>query len=722
VPLSDSDSIPMIYRSARWALAAGLLVSTSALFAQVTNRPVVPSPRPTAADARAATGPSHSDEIVDAFKLADADIDSVLQAIETYTGKTVLHPTALPTGTYSIRINRPIPKSELILALETLLFQNNVGVVPMGDRFLKVVPLAAARTEAPELIEGSTLDLPPSGKIATKVFQLEFQRASEIFAGGPTGGLQSLLSLNIGGGVVVLDKANSAIITDSISNLQRIERLLNTLDRPFVKGFVPKFYNLNNATAADVVSKLHALLTGPLQAQIGSATSYQSDDRTNKVIVIADEREIPFFDDLISKMDVPSQLGASIDVIYLKHADAATLQPILAQLISGQIAAQQKAKTVAPQPGALTVVDRMNPNPAPTPAAPTAAPATPKAEMGTGQFSQTVSAQADERSNSIIVTGNRDDIRLMHALVEKLDQAVAQVRIQVIIAEVTLSDTDISGIQSLGLTVGQNSAGATKVLSFAGSAVGSGGSPNGTSIAGWDFTSGTVNPFAVTAALQSAGNGSKSLVHVLSAPVIMTAHGKPGMVTVGEQVPIITGGQSTIATTGTTPIQSTTTSYTNIAIEMDVTPLIGDNGDVQMTIDQKVDDIISNTVIDGNDQPVIGHREAKTFVTVKDGQMLVLGGMQRTSKSSTQSKIGFLYEIPILSQILGSHTDDLERTELLFFIRPVIVTPEQGTEDTMKRVYEMSNRDQIEGFLKNPAPPPQSKLQNFLDRFKTKDN
>jgi general secretion pathway protein D len=713
----------MTYRSACLALAAGYLFSASAIFAQVTNRPVVPTPRPTAADARAATGAAHADEMVDAFKLADADIDSVLQAIETYTGKTVLHPTALPTGTYSIRINRPIPKSELIQALETLLFQNNVGVVPLGDRFLKVVPLAAARTEAPELIDGSTLDLPPSGKIATKVFQLQFQRASEIFAGGPTGGLQSLLSLNIGGGVVVLDKANSAIITDSITNLQRVERLLKELDQPFVKNFVPKFYTLNNATAADVVTKLHALLTGPLQSQIGSATTYQSDDRTNKVIVIADPREIPFFDDLIAKMDVASQLSPSIDVIYLKHADAATLAPILANLITGQIAAQQKAKTVSPRPGDLAVVDRMNPNPAPTPAAATAAPGAPaKIEMGTGQFSQSVTAVADERSNSIVVTGNRDDIRLMHGLIEKLDRAVAQVRIQVIIAEVTLSDTDISGIQSLGLTVGQNSAGATKVLTFAGSSVGSGGSPPGTSVAGWDFTNGIVNPFSVTAALQNAGNGSKSLVHVLSAPVIMTAHGKPGMVTVGQQVPIITGGQSSVGASTTGLVQSETTSYTNIAIEMDVTPLIGDNGDVQMTIDQKVDDIISDTTIDGNAQPVIGHREAKTFVTVKDGQMLVLGGMQRTSKSSVQSKIGFLYEIPILSQILGSHTDDLERTELLFFIRPVIIPVEDGTADTMKRIYEMSNRDQIEGFLKNPAPPPQNKLQNFLDRFKTKDN
>jgi general secretion pathway protein D len=714
----------MIYRFVRLALIAGSLLAASAVFAQVTTPPVVTSPRPvpapTPSSARAAAG-SKADEMQDRFVLADADIDSVLQALETYTGKTVLHPTALPTGTYSIRINHPIPKSELILALETLLFQNNVGVVPLGDRFLKVVPLAAARTEAPEFIEGSTLDLPPSGKLGTKVFQLEFQRASEIFAGGPTGGLQSLLSLNIGGGVVVLDKANSAIITDSISNLQRIELLLKNLDKPFITGFSPKFYSLQNAKAADVVAKLHALLTGPVQSQIGTATSYQSDDRTNKVIVITDPREIPFFDDLIAKMDVPSELSPSIDVIYLKHADAATLQPVLANLISGQIAAQQKANTVAPRAGDLQTVDRMNPNPTPTPLNPSpnaAANALAKAsaETGTGQFSQSVTAVADERSNSIVVTGNKDDIKLMHSLVEKLDGPLAQVRIQVIIAEVTLSDTDISGIQALNLHVATDNTRGTHITTFAG------GSGTLSSIAGWDFANGIVNPLSVDAALQASGAGSRNVVHVLSAPIIMTAHGKVADVQVGEQVPVITGGQTTLATTGTTPVASETTSYTNIVIDLNVTPLIGDNGDVQMTIDQKVDDIIGYTTVNNTPQPNIGHREAKSFVTVKDGQMLVLGGMQRTSKTATQNKLGFLYEIPILSQLLGGHTDDLQRTELLFFLRPTIIPAEAGSEDAMRKIEELSNRDQVKAFLKNPAPQPNSKTQNFLDRFKTKDN
>lgn len=702
--------------------AAGLAI------AQPTNRQVVPQGRPSAGDgAKAMRNGTGGDELYGPFKLSGADIDAVLDELQSLTGRVVLHPAQLPTVSFSIRIDKQIPKSEVILMLETMLFQQNIGVVPMGPDALKVMPLATARTEAPEMIEGSTLDLPASSRLATKLFQLNFLRASELFAGGPTGGLQGILSLNIGGAVVVLDKANAALITDSVSNLQRIERLLNDIDKPVLDGFKVKFYPLNAAKAADVVTKLHALLTGPLQSQIGSATTYQSDDRTNSVILVADPRELPFFDDLIGKLDAASAPDQKVDVVYLKHADANTLQPILANIITGQISAQQKLNTAqVTRPGEPNAPATPEPaGAAPRPANPlaqgavNAALSAAKAENGNGQFSQFVTVAADERSNSIIVSGEKTDMVLMRDLVEKLDLPLPQVRIQVIVAEVTLSDTDISGISALGLTVATDSTRGTHITNWAG---GGSGSTGGTSIAGWDFTNGVVNPLAFNAAMNATSAGSKNVVHVLEAPNIMTAHNKPADVTVGEQVPVITGGQTTLATTGTTPIASETTSYQNVAIDLNVTPLIGDNGDIQLTIDQKVDDIVSYTTINGSPQPNIGHREAKSFVTVKDGQMMVLGGMQRTSKSAVHNKIGFLYEIPILSQLLGGHTDDLERTELLFFIRPTIVTPEQGTDDTVKRINEMSNRDQINGFLKDPTPPPNNKLQNFLDRFKDKDN
>ncbi len=202
----------------------------------------------------------------------------------------------------------------------------------------------------------------------------------------------------------------------------------------------------------------------------------------------------------------------------------------------------------------------------------------------------------------------------------------------------------------------------------------------------------------------------------------MTGHNKQAEIVSGENVPIITGTQSTPVSSSTPTNTGFSTSssvtYQPIAIDLKVTPLIGDNGDVQLTIDQKVDDIIGETTIDGNQQPIIGNREATSFVTVHDGDMIVLGGLQRTEKDMTQNKIGFLYQIPIISQLLGGHTDELQRTELLFFIRPRIIKAEDSTRDTMKHIRELSDRKDLEDFLKNPGTTDYSKTQNFLDRFK----
>jgi len=711
----------MTHRFARLWLTLGVVAAVS-LYAQYPVRPngsfgQVPAQRP-------------GDEMIQSFKLSDGDIDAVIGALETYTGKIVLRPQALPASNYSLKITRPIPKSELVLALETLLSLNQVGVTPLGDRFLKIVPLSQAKSEAPEYIEGSTLDLPPSGKTATKLFQLNFLRASEFF----TGQFNTIFSPGIGNGVVVLDKANSALVTDSISNLQRIEVLVERLDRPNTAGLTPKFYALHNAKASDLVNKLHLMLTGPIQAQIGSATTFNADDRTNQVILIADPREQPFFDQVISQLDIQSNPNTRNEVIYLKHADAKDVATLLSQLVSGQNSAAQKSSSQSVRPSELiTGFGQNTPTPAPVAVAPVAAPvnlgaALPNAASLSNEFSSLVTILPDERSNAVVVSGTVGDIRLIKDLINKIDIVLAQVRIEVIIAEVTLSDTDTSGITALGLTVGKTAAGKTTITNF--TPLGSSTTTNGqvstssggpSSLAGWDFTNGIVNPLSFSAALNPSGAGSKNQVKILSAPVIVTTHNKAAEVQVGEQLPIITGSSNYGTTSGSAPITSSTVSYQTIAIDLKVTPLIGDDGNVQMTIDQKVDDVIGNVTVDGNNQPIIGHREATSFVSCQDGQMVVLGGEQRTQKTESQNKLGFLYEIPIISQLLGGHTDDLERTELLLFIRPHIIQLASTTTDTTKDIKVLSNSKQVDQYLADPSQQTKendSKVQNFLDRFK----
>ena len=436
----------MISRPARFCLLLVSSVLVIDAFAQ--NPPAAPAPATAQPSVRPA---SPEDELVQ-LKLPDADIDTVLSALEIYTGRIILRPQQLQTATYNLKIAKPIPKSEAILAIETVLALNNVGIAPLGDKFLKVVDLQKVRQEAPEMIVGSALELPPSGKVSTKLFQLEFARVQELLP------LVSGMLNPFYGGPVPLPNANAVLITDSVSNLQRVELLMQQIDKPVTAGMKPKFYTVKNVKASELVNKLRTILTGTLQTQLGSATTYNADDRTQQIVVVTDPRQWDFFSELIDKLDTKSDPNTRTEVLYLKNAKAKDVVDVLTRIITGQTSAVQRQNTGSVRPGApMTPGAPQGLNPAaPAPAqhaAPVISSASHADATGVNEFSAFMTVVNDERSNSVVVFGTSDDIRLVTQLVEKLDIVLAQVRIEVVIAEVTLDDNDSSGISALGLKV-----------------------------------------------------------------------------------------------------------------------------------------------------------------------------------------------------------------------------------------------------------------------------
>lgn len=666
-------------------LAASFLALSTALLAQA------PASAPAPIKAPVTDVKPNPDEFVPSFKISGLPIDGVLAALELHTGRSILRPAALPTAEYTLVIDRPIPRSELVLAIETLLALNQIGVAPLGDRFLKVIALAQAKTEAPEMISGSAFEQPASGKIATKVFQFDFLRVNEFMPQ-----LQGLLTPGVGGGIVVLEKTNAALVTDSVSNLQRIESLIKALDRPATSGLNPKFYPLKSAKASDLVNKLRTVLSGTLQNQLGTSTTYNADDRTNQIILIADPRQYPFFDELIAKLDVKADPNTRNEVIYLKHAAAKDVSTLLQQLVTGQTTAAQKTSAQSVRPGQV-VTPGQPATPQPVAPAPTTINLTGPDSAGSGsnEFSALVTVTYDERSNAVIVSGTGDDIRLIKDLVDKIDIILAQVRIEVIIAEVTLSDTDKSGLSALNLTLDTNATtGVRSITNVTGE------------VAGWKVDTGVVDPLKVTASLTNAG--TRTNAKILSAPTIVTTHNKEANVVVGEKRPIVTGTTTSTTTGG----NSSTYTYQNIAIDLKVTPLIGDDGSIQLKIDQKVDDLLGTTTIDDNQVPIIGTRQATSFINVYDNQMVVLGGLQRSKLTNDRAKIGLLTEIPILSHLLGGRSKATERTELLLFVRPHVIRPSDGNADAAKTINQLSNKDQINQFLVDPSKPAKEPLIN----------
>ncbi len=700
----------MTPRFARLSLAAVSSALALQSFAQVpAAAPVVVAPGPVPVPGRIA--PAGDDEPIQ-IKLPDADIDTILSTLEGLTGRIVLRPQQLTTATYNLRFPKPIPKSEAILAIETVLALNGIGISALGDRFLKVVNLQMVKQEAPEMIDGSTLDRPPSGRAASKIFQLEFARVQEIIPMLQAGILNPFY-----GQPVTLQNANAALITDSISNLQRVELLLQQLDKPMTAGMKPKFYTLRYAKASDLVNKIRTILTGTLQQQLGTATTYNADDRTNQIVLVTDPRQHAFFDDLINRLDQKADPNTRNDVIYLKHAKASDVVNVLSRIISGQTSAiqRQSAGSVRPGQGVMQPQPAQPANPA-QPAQPQVIsassagnPAVDGVNAGSSEFSALMTVVNDDRSNSVVVSGTTDDIRLIRELIDKLDITLAQVRIEVVIAEVTLGDNYQSGISALGLRLDGG-----KLVGISGSedsvtvANGTVTRPNGTNLisGNWDL--------AAEIAIKTTPRKSNNTI--LSVPAIVTSHGKQADIFNGETRPVVTGTVSSAGATAGGLATSSSVTQQQIGTKLTVTPFIGVDGSVQLDIKQSVEDVIGNVQVDQNTQYIIGRRETTSYVTAKSGEVIVLGGFQKTTDTKSTSRLG---PIPFLGDLFGSRKAQTNRQELIFFLRPYVLTTNATVDnaEAMKRLEGLPTRDQIKEKLdpKFVAPP-----ASVLDRLLAK--
>ena len=669
------NCIPSTQRKGRASLPLFYLLLAAALaptlsFAQVAPAPAAApaaSPAPVAGVVAAVPLPglSGSDQVGPVI-LRDETIAQVLDLLQRWTGKSILRPNALPASVYTLSLPASITRDEALLAIETLLNLNGIAVIQQGDKFLKVVPNLVAKAESPTLLTGSTLTLPPSGRIATKIFTLKHANAQEFI-------LQITSSLNttLASPPVYFGRNNAFLITDSITNLQKIEKLVAELDRPQLDLVVTKSYTLKNAMATDLVNKLTAMLrtqavaSGGAPFRLSTGTTFLADERTNRVLLMGSADQHDFFDKLIETLDQKSNPNTKTDVIFLRHADAQQVATLVTSLVTGQTTAAARAGNTVRS----ATVNR-TPTSVAAPVAGAAGATT--SQMGADEFSSNLTVLPDIRSNSVVVSGTNDDLRLLYDLIDKVDIVLPQVRIEVVIAEVKLSDNESNGFSTLGLTV-QN-----------GKLVGIGGSGAGFGVTGIPVT--PVNPVLntgqtiVNPAQGSLAPGTNSLsatiglvttprkgdLKILSVPAITTTHNKEATLFVGESRPVITGS-SVAATTGQV---TSTVSQRDIGITLKVLPLIGKDGAVQLQISQSVEDILGSTILDGNDQPIIGRRTTDSYVSAMSGEIVVLGGLQRTVTTKSTSRLG---PIPIIGDIFGASTNLEEKQELIIFLRPYVL-------------------------------------------------
>jgi general secretion pathway protein D len=641
------------------------------------------------------------DETVDMLELVDMSAPQVLTLLERMTDKIILRHQSLPATKITFDSRGPLTKREAVLALESLLTLNGVMLTDMGGRFMKAVPAQNVNTHVPQMIGGSTLEMEPSQQIYAKLFKLNYLNAET----GAAPLVNNLISST--SSVIPFPKSNALLVTDALINLQRIETVIDEADQAQSVRETIKFIKLNFVQAADMQSRIESLIQGPLNSYLEGNTSVTADERSNQLILITHPGNVDVIMEVIESVDVDAAPLTASEVFQLRQAKAEEVVPIIQEIITGQeegreedakVARENQENNQQPNNRSNNQGNAGSNNPLAPPTVNTPTSAVIAEASSSLQFSNFVGLSADERTNSIVAYGTQQDLKTLRELIEKIDIPLPQVKIEAIITEVSLTENQATGISSFGFTF-NNDADGPKLIFGDGGITEEGGNivegVGGIFGSGFAFT-GNVDGL-INAVLRSAESDGD--VRIISTPTIVTSHNLEGIVNVSESRPIITSSSSQLDNIGTT---RSNVEFRDIGIQLTVTPLIGADGSVQMEIEQTVDNVAGFTTVDGNQQPIIGRREANSTITVKSGEVIILGGLQENRRNDNNSYFPVLGKLPVVKKVFGGDSKEFSRTELIIFIRPTVLTrPEDTAEETNRVIEAMEESRAVKEYLEN---------------------
>ncbi len=654
-----------------------------ALPQQQTASPALPSA--TASDGALKTSGMASQGMdlnasVGTIEFSDMAVNEVLDMLQNMTGKTILRQSAV-NGTISFRSQGALRRGQAIEALTSLLMLNGVAVTPLGESYLKAVPATSAANHSPTLIEGSTLEYSPSQEVCSKLFVLDFMPTADAVPA-----LSSQQSGLVGTAITAFEKNRSILATDSLVNLQRMESILKRIDRPYAASDKMLFFSLKNISSSDAQKRCQQLLAGAMGSRFTGNTTVDADERTNQLIVYTHPANESLIRQLVDNLDKDVEPLTRTELFSIRHADAKELCQIIQEVVSGQKTARDSTSTGSNQRQRAQQI----------------AQAQTVTESAGTQFSSYLTIVPDERTNNIVATGTPSDLRLMGKMIEQLDALLPQVRIEVVITEVTLNKGESRGIDQFGIRYAKKGPDGSLTTDIGdGEGFGTGNhdlwlSPNFRG--GLSMTPFALQNFAIETVFQVAKTNGN--VQVLSAPNIVTTHNREASIVVGSREPVVTTAVTSTSTSTSSDLVANI-DYQDIALELTVKPLIGSNGVIQMEITQKINEVTGRVTLAGlGQQPVIGTRQASSFVSVGNGQMVVLGGLQKVKETKNKDKVFLLGDIPLLGYFFRPTDNDETRTELLIFIRPVIIAnPAEAEADAQRKINQMPSGERVQNYL-----------------------
>lgn len=601
----------------------------------------------------------------------DAELSEFIKFVADATGYTVIIDPQVKAK-IQVLSKQPLNEKELYDLFLSVLATHGYAAVKNGN-VLRIMPDRTARTSS---VPVATESRRSNAEFITQIIELQNVSATKLI---PV--LRPLVPQE--GHMAAYQDSNAIVISDTADNIRKIIDIITAIDKGSNQEV--EIIRLENASADEMVKIINQVLnpkaTDPASAE--ERLSLVADPRGNNIIVSGTEQGRIKVKVLIKQLDTPLKSIGNAKVVTLEYAKAKDLAPILAK-VSQNISKGSSDAAGKPAAQAVAMIE------------------------------------ADEATNSLVITADEDTLESLHAIISQLDMPRAQVLVEAIIVEVTQGDGKTLGFDWLvasekgGFGGSNNSEGvvgkvalgafdednddALKGVATALSGV-TGGiwgatdyDPNGTSFA------------AILNALETNGN-----TNILSTPSLMTLDNNEASIVVGQEVPFVTGSYTSTGFTGTTGQTNTgasnvgnpfqTINRENVGITLKVTPHVNKNNKITLEILQEVSGLAKSDVSTAD--VITNERKIETVVTTGNGEVVVLGGLIEDDVQESISKVPVLGDIPIIGRLFKKTSSTVRKKNLMVFLRPTVVRDSEASlqisEDHYRRMRRAQNYQKAVG-------------------------
>lgn len=595
------------------------------------------------------------------LNLKDADINTLIETVSDVTGRNFIVDPRVKAKVNVVSAS-PMPPEAVYETFLSILQVYGFAAIPSGNA-IKIVPENNARQEAGTT--GLNRGAPPD-EIVTRVMEIKNVPAAQLV---PI--LRPLVPQ--WGHLAAYSPSNMLIISDRAGNMRRLETIINDVDRSGENEI--ELVRLKHASASEVVRILESLSKGENASNQTQASTLIADERSNSVLIGGEKTERQRFIEIVKELDVELDEDGATQVIYLRHASAEDLAPIL-QGYAEQATDGQGGSGGQQASGGAGGNRR-------------------------GAIAEGSSVIAEPDTNSLLITAPPKAMRALRSVIEKLDIKRAQVLVETLIAEISSSKQAELGLDWAVFNEDRVAAAGIfdpdtgNVISGLGGASSSSSSFNATALTGLlgqgitlgggRIRDGGTSFAVLVKALQGDGD-----TNILSAPTLLTMDNEEAEFSVGQEVPFLTGQfTNTGANNGSVnPFQ--TIERRDVGLTLNVTPQINEGDQIQLELNLEVSSLAASGA--GNLQQITNSRSITNTVSVEDGQVLILGGLIDDNVTDSRSGVPFLSKIPVIGALFRFQSVQSEKRNLMLFMRPRILRDRATSDFHTQQKYEQTQR------------------------------